>query len=158
MLWRAMGNAEGKAWAVQKNRMLSFVHLTYANSSELLRASVGNPLCSSQWAYATVWVWPQPQSLLFLQSTHLPPMLWTSQLTKHDSRVKCTYFSHSMMPKHKLECHLTLNWRNNDWTDVAGKAVWLCWLLKLLPSIYCTSWVILWELSRGMFYYVPVPP
>lgn len=49
-------------------------------------------LYSAPWTYATVQVWPQQQILLFPQSTHLPPMLWISQLTKYDSRVKYMYF------------------------------------------------------------------
>lgn len=158
MPWAAMWNVEGKAPAVQKNSgLLSFVHLTYSNSSELFEEKNRSKcwqstLHSSHWTDATEQVGPQEQKLLFLQSTHLSPILWISQLRSMILGLNIHIFPHSMMSKHKRKHYLKLSWRNDGWLDASRKAAWICWSYWGSPCPYIVHFDSFVEILRGIIY------
>lgn len=138
-------NAKGKTWAMQKNSwLLSLVLLTYSNSSELSEEENRSKcwqctLTSSHWTDATEQVGPQEQKLLFLQSTHLPPIVWNLSSLSMILGLNIHIFPHSMKSKYKWKPHLILSWRNDGCDQWFKKSYLnLLVLLRLSMSIYCT--------------------
>ena len=119
-------NAKGKTWAMQKNSwLLSLVLLTYSNSSELSEENRSKcwqcTLHSSHWTDATEQAGPQEQKLLFLQSTHLPPILWNLSSLSMILGLNIHFFPHSM----KMVA-----------ISASRKVIWICWFYWGYPCPY----------------------